>query len=151
MKVTFFLPAIATFMATAPDTFSVSAVKILTEIEDPALAVDMLPTDFAQLETAAEVDDFLEDDENLAQIDALSNWAAIDDDSSEIPEQTMAQGSSYSHSKEAEADDATDTKEAKANRMWEQPYTPGVFGMLCMWLVLCVVFGTISMYYYVAT
>ena len=149
MKVTFFLPAIATFMATVPDTFSVSAVKILSEIEDPALAVDMLPTDFAQLDTAAEVGDFLGDDEDLAQIDALSNWAAVDDDSfvtSEIPEQLLSQGSSN-----VNKDEDAEEEAPKANRNWETTYKPGHFGMFMMWITFLVICSMFVTYYYVAT
>ena len=149
MKVTFFLPAIATFMATVPDTFSVSAVKILSEIEDPTLAVDMLPTDFAQLDTAAEVEDFLGDDEDLAQIDALSNWAAVDDVTSEIPEQLLSQGSSNVNEDEA-AEDA-EASAPKANRNWESAYKPGMFGMFMMWVAFMVICGMFVTYYYVAT
>ena len=159
MKVTFFLPAIATFMATVPDTFSVSAVKILSEIEDAALAVDMLPTDFAQLDIAAEVDDFLGDDEDLAQIDALSNWAAVDDDSfvtSAIPEQLLSQGSSNVNEDEAEEDAAEGDKKkkekepVKANRMWESTYKPGGFGQFMMVIAFLVFLTMFCTYYYVA-
>lgn len=95
----------------------------------------------------------MEDDEHLAQIDALSNWAVIEDG---IPEQLLSQGSSHEDDADAEKKKDDDKKEEeddepKANRLWEKTYRPGLFGKVTMWIffiAFCIVFG---LYYYVAT